>query len=125
MLIPRRQTRARIEVLLGALAFAASVPAGKNLFRFTNQGPQPHELYIVRPAAGKTVTDVTQFFSAPPAGPPPFASAGGSEGFGQDGGGFMTLDLQPGEYDAICLIPDPATGKPHIQLGMATSFTVR
>ena len=33
MHIPRRQTRARIEVLLGALAFAASVPAGKILLR--------------------------------------------------------------------------------------------
>src|SRR5438552_3963020 len=30
---PKRQTRARIEVLLGALAFAASVPAGKILLR--------------------------------------------------------------------------------------------
>jgi len=33
MHIPRRQTRARIEVLLGAIAFAASVPAGKILLR--------------------------------------------------------------------------------------------
>src|SRR5216117_4586467 len=33
MHIPRRQSRARIEVLLGAVAFAASVPAGKILLR--------------------------------------------------------------------------------------------
>src|SRR5436309_5521659 len=33
MHVPKRQTRARIEVLLGALAFAASVPAGKILLR--------------------------------------------------------------------------------------------
>src|SRR2546428_2406122 len=33
MHIPRRQTRARIGVLLGAIAFAASVPAGKILLR--------------------------------------------------------------------------------------------
>src|SRR5947207_665832 len=33
MHVPRRQTRARIEVILGAVAFAASVPAAKILLR--------------------------------------------------------------------------------------------
>ena len=33
MNLAKRQTRARLEVLLGALAFAASVPAGKILLR--------------------------------------------------------------------------------------------
>src|SRR5204863_3888864 len=107
----------------------ATLPAGRTIVRFTNEGPQPHEMGVLRIATGKTAADLTQFFSAPPgtapAGPPPFSSAGGIEGFGKDGSGFAALDLQPGEYSAVCLIPDPASGKPHIALGMSKSFTVR
>ena len=33
-------------------------------------------------------------------------------------------DLDPGEYVAICLIPDAATGQPHLALGMIQGFTV-
>jgi hypothetical protein len=37
----------------------------------------------------------------------------------------MTIDLQPGEYVAICNIPDPSSGIPHSQLGMIQPFTVK
>jgi hypothetical protein len=38
---------------------------------------------------------------------------------------FMTIDLQPGEYVAICNIPDPASGVAHSRLGMIQPFTVK
>jgi hypothetical protein len=37
----------------------------------------------------------------------------------------MTLDLQPGEYVGLCFIPDPASGAPHVHLGMIAAFTVK
>ena len=39
--------------------------------------------------------------------------------------GYATLDLTPGEYAAICLVPDPASGTPHVHLGMVKGFSIR
>ena len=41
------------------------------------------------------------------------------------GAGFVSFDLPAGDYAAICQIPDPASGKPHLALGMAKGFTVK
>lgn len=40
---------------------------------------------------------------------------------------YVTLDLTPGEYVAICFMPDhrgDATDQPHFMLGMMQNFTV-
>jgi LPXTG-motif cell wall-anchored protein len=37
---------------------------------------------------------------------------------------WASLDLQPGDYIALCFVPDPASGKSHLELGMHTVFTV-
>jgi uncharacterized cupredoxin-like copper-binding protein len=38
---------------------------------------------------------------------------------------FMTLNLEPGEYAAVCLVPDPSTGHSHLDLGMLKRFSVQ
>ena len=101
-----------------------SLPAGKHTYRVVNEGPQPHELAIVKLAPGKTVEDVKQFFLAP-AGPPPHEEVGGINAFDLNGAGYMTLDLQPGSYAAICLVPEAHTGRPHVHFGMVKGFNVR
>jgi hypothetical protein len=37
----------------------------------------------------------------------------------------MDVDLPAGNYAYICFVPDPATGKPHAQLGMVGALTVK
>lgn len=37
---------------------------------------------------------------------------------------MLDLDLEPGRYYALCVIPDPVGGKPHLALGMGKEFTV-
>jgi hypothetical protein len=37
----------------------------------------------------------------------------------------MTLNLEPGEYAAVCLVPDPSTGHSHLDLGMLKRFSVQ
>jgi hypothetical protein len=37
---------------------------------------------------------------------------------------WAVLDLEAGDYLAICFVPDPATGQPHFALGMVMPFTV-
>jgi uncharacterized cupredoxin-like copper-binding protein len=107
--------------------FAFEVPVfhgGRGTYRIVNQGQQIHEFVVVRLAPGKTADDAARFFSAP-AGPPPFQSVGGMNGLDPGRSGYATLDLTPGDYAAICLVPDPASGTPHVHLGMVKAFTVR
>jgi hypothetical protein len=101
-----------------------SLPAGRTTYEVANAGPQPHELVVVKLAEGKKVDDVMAWYRAP-SGPPPFEAVGGINGLSMGVAGYMTLDLQPGSYAAICVIPDPASGMAHLHLGMVKAFTVR
>jgi len=98
--------------------------AGTATYKVTNAGPQPHELNVLKLAPGKVAQDVLAWENAP-SGPPPFEAIGGINGLSPNAAGYMTLDLQPGSYVAICHIPDPASGLPHAHLGMLKAFTVR
>jgi hypothetical protein len=37
---------------------------------------------------------------------------------------WSVFDFEPGDYFAICFVPDPASGAPHFALGMIAPFTV-
>jgi hypothetical protein len=103
----------------------ATLPAGRHSYQVISEGPQWHEMVVMRLAPGKTLQDAHSFFTSPAGGPPPFTWVGGMQGLEAGGAGIMTLDLAPGEYAAVCLIPDAASGKPHFHLGMVANFTVR
>jgi hypothetical protein len=98
--------------------------AGRASYEVANAGPQPHELVVLKLADGKSLADVMTWYQTP-AGPPPFEAVGGINGLSSGMAGYMTLDLQPGSYAAVCLIPDPNTGLPHLHLGMAKAFAVQ
>ncbi|MGD9890558.1 MAG: hypothetical protein AB7N70_13445 [Dehalococcoidia bacterium] len=97
--------------------------AGDATLKVINAGPQVHEMGVVKPAEGTTVRDVLDYFHEPQ-GPPPFAPAGGMQALDPNASGWLHLDLEPGAYMAICLIPDPGSGRPHADLGMIQEFTV-
>jgi hypothetical protein len=91
--------------------------------KVTNAGPQVHEMVIGRLAEGATLEDALGFLTTL-AGPPPFTEAGGMQALDPGAGGSLTLDLSPGRYVMYCVVPDPATGRPHTALGMIASFEV-
>lgn len=101
-----------------------TLSAGHVALEVTNQGQQPHEITILRLAEGKTAKDV-QAYMANPDGQPPFLPIGGMQGLGPKGSGIVVLDLEPGNYYAICMIPDPGSHKAHLELGMGKEFTVK
>lgn len=101
-----------------------TIPSGLSVIKVTNDGTQGHEVQIVKLAAGKQEADVLAFLKQP-AGPAPFTYAGGMFTLVPGTSGWMKLDLQPGNYVVYCMVPDPKTGKPHVMLGMITSFTVQ
>jgi uncharacterized cupredoxin-like copper-binding protein len=99
------------------------IQAGKQTWKIVNEGEQLHELLLWKLAEGKTVQDVIAFQQAPH-GTPPYLPAGGFQGIGPGGSGWLYLDLEPGSYVAICPIPDSTSGTPHHELGMILPFTV-
>lgn len=101
-----------------------TVPAGPLTYRVVNEGPQPHELNILKLAPGASMSDLQAW--SPEAGtPPPFEAVGGMNGLSAGEADYVTVDLQPGQYVAICNIPDPASGVAHSQLGMVHPFSVQ
>ncbi len=103
-----------------------SLTAGKHTVTVKNDGPQPHEATIVKLNDGVTVDTVRSMVSASPApsGPPPWTDVGGVTGVAPGTTVNMDVDLPAGNYAFICFVPDPATGKPHFELGMIGALTV-
>ena len=101
--------------------------AGPHTVTVTNTGPQAHEATIIKLADGVTAADLPAMFAAtdPPAGPPPFTSAGGVTGVAAGDTVTMEVDLEPGNYAFICFVPDAASGAPHAALGMIGPLTIK
>ncbi len=99
-----------------------SLPAGPTLFHFTDDGNQLHHMTIVKFEKGKTLAD----FGALPPGPPPAWAVfmgGPNTPMPKGGQDEDVVDLSPGNYAVMCVIPGP-DGKPHVALGMIKGFTV-
>jgi len=80
----------------------ATLPAGKNQYRVTNQGKTPRAFYIGAIPADKTLDDVNAELAKPDSGPPSwFTANGGMDGLKPNGSGVVTLDLTPGKYAAV------------------------
>jgi len=109
-----------------------TLPVGKSMYTVTNTGAQFHEFNIGQLAPGKTLADAKAFLdpapnTSPPAGPPPVAPVGGMNALSKGNSGIVVLDLKPGDYVAICNVPDQSkpNGDSHVHLGMIKAFTVK
>ena len=100
-----------------------AIKAGKQTWEIKNDGKQPHEMTLIKLAEGKTMADVAAFM-AKPAGAPPFADVGGMQGIMPGATAWLDLNLEPGNYVALCHIPDMASGEEHMHLGMIMPFSV-
>ena len=99
-----------------------SIPAGPTLFHFTDAGTQLHHMTIVKLEQGKTLSDFT---TLPPGPFPAWAVFMGGPNTPLPHGGRDedVVDLSPGNYAVICIIPGP-DGKPHMMKGMVKALTV-
>jgi uncharacterized cupredoxin-like copper-binding protein len=120
---------AKIDVTAKDYAFASapSTVDVENLVTLTvkNEGTEDHEAALLKLADGKTIDDLKAALSsqAPPAGPPPFAVAGGVTGTAPGTSASITQALPAGNYAFICFIPG-RDGIPHFAKGMLAGFTV-
>lgn len=83
------------------------IAAGGGDVLVENVGEQGHEVVLLN-VSGKKEKEAGFYFAPPPGGKM-----------------WVPLDLEAGEYRAVCYFPDPKSGKPHVKLGMETEFTVR
>jgi uncharacterized cupredoxin-like copper-binding protein len=100
------------------------ISAGNQTWKVYNEGPQPHEIILLKLGENMSMADV-QAWAETMEGPPPFEPIGGMQGLSTGESGYIELDLSPGSYIATCDIPDPVTGSPHSELGMLMEFSVQ
>ena len=118
--------QADVRVLMNeyTIEMPESLPDGRLLWQFTNQGEFLHNVGIIQLSEGKSLADVT-FWLKEEQGPEPFEYftmwnilSPGVTSWGE-------LELQPGEYLAVDFMPDFANeGGLNIEQGMVSAFTV-
>jgi hypothetical protein len=118
------KTDLKVQMLDFGYDIPSLVSAGKQTWEVVNAGAQPHEMLIAKLEDGKTINDVMTYLQNGEEGAAPYKFQGGAQAMATSYSSFVEFDLVPGEYVALCFVPDPATGKPHIALGMVRPFTV-
>lgn len=95
-----------------------TLPSGVTTFHLMNEGKEVHHAVLLK-------MSFADFQKANPAGPPPpdLVVLGGPNAAAPGGTAEATLDLTPGSYTIVCLIP-AADGKPHVMKGMARPLEV-
>ena len=103
--------------------FDKPLTAGRHTIKVTNPAAQPHEIQLIQLAQGKALADMQRWIMKMD-GPPPGKAIGGIAGMQPGTTNYFDVELTPGEYVAICFVPDHKDGKPHFEHGMARQFTV-
>ncbi|HET7092488.1 MAG TPA: hypothetical protein VFI22_03395 [Thermomicrobiales bacterium] len=120
------------EMEMSFLGLDGPIPAGPQVWKVVNNGKQPHMLVLGKVPDGTTLAQVLASMSLPEnATPAPgmlqesdFQPAGGVLLQSSGTTVWPALDLAPGRYVALCFVTDPATGQPHVALGMISLFDV-
>ena len=76
-------------------------------------------------APGKTVEDVKASLQSQSSGSSPTDFVGGAGALAQGSSAWLKMNLEPGNYVAVCFVPDTASGKAHAELGMVTPFSIQ
>ncbi|MBI5854399.1 MAG: hypothetical protein HZB35_04065 [Nitrospirae bacterium] len=101
-----------------------TLPPGWVTLRITNVGRELHQLQLVKLVGKKAVPDLIQALKEHPDEIPPWMQPfGGPNGVLPGGEARATVQLTPGQYLLICLVPDK-DGVFHVILGMHKALTV-
>jgi hypothetical protein len=117
---------AGVNVLMNeyAIDLPESLPGGSHLWQFTNEGEFLHNVGIIRLAEGQSVDDLVAWMNEQQ-GPPPFEYFGMWNIVSPGVTSWGELELQPGDYLAVDMMPDFASeGGWNVEQGMFQAFTV-
>ncbi|HIN37012.1 MAG TPA: hypothetical protein EYM77_05065 [Dehalococcoidia bacterium] len=101
------------------------LPSGMTELTLVNQGMELHHQQLLTLPEGMTVDDLMAGLMSGEEGPPPpgVDAARGVGALNPGLSGNVTLNLTPGNYVVLCLVPN-AEGAPHVALGMVKPITV-
>jgi hypothetical protein len=111
----------------------AGVSPGRQVWKITNTGEQPHLMDLVRAPSPVTFDQVMTLLAMPDGATPPPGIPAADEfeqvaGIGTISPGqtawISVSDLVPGTYVALCFVPDRELAGPHAAMGMVQIFTV-
>ena len=105
-------------------AFSKPITAGKHTVHVMNEGPQEHEVIMLKLAPGKHVADFNSWALTGMKGPPPAMPIAGMAGMAKGRTGIFTDDFTPGTYAITCFVPAPDK-KMHSEHGMNLEFEVK
>ncbi|MGD8867037.1 MAG: hypothetical protein PVI01_05395 [Gemmatimonadales bacterium] len=99
--------------------------SGPTTIRLVNEGPDFHHVWLVRLESGRTVGDLVSLLTSGEEAMPDWAvDFGGPNTPGAPGESTVaTIDLKPGDYAMICVIPAP-DGQLHVMKGMFRPLAV-
>jgi hypothetical protein len=115
--------------------FPETVESGRHVWTVTNDGEEPHELLLAWSPEPVTAAQIVEMFAnesedenaTPVGGGPSFAELEPVGGLGWLSPGLTAwteVNLEPGTLIALCFVFDPATGMPHVAMGMVAVLTV-
>jgi hypothetical protein len=104
--------------------FSKPITRGKHTIHVMNEGPQEHEVIMVKLAPGKHVADFNKWALGDMKGPPPAMPIAGMAGMAKGRTGIFSDDFTPGTYAITCYVPAPDK-KMHSEHGMSTEFVAK
>lgn len=105
-----------------AFTMPDTLAAGWTSFRMRNEGADIHHVTLVRLEEGKSLEDLLAALG-PGEAFPAWATFVGGPNVAMGSVSDVTLELMPGTYAALCVIP-AADGQPHLAKGMMKTLTV-
>jgi hypothetical protein len=101
-----------------------TIAAGRTTLRLVNKGKDFHHIWLIKLEGGHTLPELVE--ATKKQGPMPkwAVDVGGPNSPMPGGENSATLDLDPGKYVMVCVIPAMADGQPHFMKGMLKEVTV-
>lgn len=115
--------RIDVRTLDYAFEMPATLQAGLTQVTLVNDGKEPHHLWILKLEDGKRLADVFASLKNTIEFPKWARNVGGPNSPVPGGRSVALIDLEPGHYAVLCVIP-AADGVPHVMKGMAKEFDV-
>lgn len=101
-----------------------ALTAGPHTLRVINDGPQTHEIQLVRLNEGVTAQQYLAALAPGATAPPPGVLIGGPGALSTGLDTYWTVSFTPGHYLFVCFVPDVADGVPHLMKGMVHEFSI-
>ncbi len=101
-----------------------TLSAGRHVFHVDNDGPQRHDLVIVKILGGYTQTQALDWLMRPTMRAPEAVALGGTVGLDQGAHTEFVVNLPPGDYVFACMMIDRTDHKPHFVHGMVRAVKV-